>query len=53
MVAQETVPPVASSSTEPHRMRITSGGSIASYLKFSLNFLQVRDIAYVFESFEH
>jgi hypothetical protein len=27
-------------------MRITSGGSIASYLKFSLNFLQVRDIAY-------
>ncbi|ORY32570.1 hypothetical protein BCR39DRAFT_522914 [Naematelia encephala] len=29
----------SSSSKEPHKMRITSGGSIASYVKFALTFL--------------
>lgn len=27
--------------TEPHRMRITTGGSVASYTKFAVNFLRV------------
>jgi hypothetical protein len=31
----------AESSTGPHRMRITSGGSVAGYVKFALDFLQV------------
>jgi hypothetical protein len=32
----------ASSSTGPHRMRITSGGQVAGYVNFALTFLKVR-----------
>ena len=31
----------ASSSTGPHRMRITSGGNVAGYVNFALTFLKV------------
>jgi hypothetical protein len=31
----------ASSSTGPHRMRITSGGQVAGYVNFALSFLKV------------
>ena len=31
----------ASSSTGPHRMRITSGGQVAGYVNFALTFLKV------------
>jgi len=31
----------ASSSKGPHRMRITSGGQVAGYVKFALTFLKV------------
>lgn len=36
--------PEAGPSTGPHHMRISTGGSIASYVKFALDFLQVRYI---------
>lgn len=31
-----------STMTEPHRMRITSGGQISGYVNFALKFLKVR-----------
>jgi hypothetical protein len=34
----------ASSSTGPHRMRITSGGQVAGYVNFALTSLKVRPI---------
>ncbi|CAD6574127.1 MAG: hypothetical protein TREMPRED_001014 [Tremellales sp. Tagirdzhanova-0007] len=39
-MGKSTEPPVVSTNTESHHMRITSAGSIASYVRFALSFLQ-------------
>lgn len=35
----------ASSSTGPHRMRITSGGCVKTYVSFAIGFLQVSQVS--------